>query len=983
MAVYNVSKARSKVTGTSQNDLISNSYYLQATMLGGGGDDVIFNNGSSSYISGGIGSDYIKNTGEYTIIDAGDGNDTIISDDSEWSSIYAGKGNDVVSLKGIGSYFDRNVTVGYLNGDGSDKIFGMDSNDVFSIGSGSWSSVRSGSNVVLTIGSGKVTLVGAYGKGVKIAAPVTNQKVTVKSSNSNVTTGAGKDTIQNSGYSKVKISTGAGNDSVYNYKGNSATIDAGTGNDTILNGTWNVGSQIVYYYETGGINVSINAGDGDDKIYHVGSYAVIDAGSGNDAIFSYSANGSVNAGDGNDFVNNGGIRSTVLLGSGRDSMYNHGSESTIDAGADNDLIWNGVSQVSINAGTGNDVISLISSAENTTISSAENTTINYSRGDGNDTIYGFDSDDILRISEGTWLSKKIGSDFVLTVGSDTISMIGVGSTAIQIAVGNGPVTTINSDSVIQSFLNSLGSALVSGGNYNDSLYNSGENSTLDGGLGNDILTGHNGADVFLFSGGNDTVTNYSSEDTIQIANGKVNDYLFDKGDLILFADDGTIRLKNMTNHYITVSDSTGTSKKLYTNGATPQSVIKSIVNSLKNNTSVTNYAAALDKAIQDTKTTVFTGIQNALNRFKDDFINSGGGDTFLEDYCGIFLNNKDTGAITGWDAGGANAKNAESVIPEYGSLMQLSGNSFTVNGVKMTYSGSLTQNQQNIVNALYTWWTKSSLDLIKESYGVGFDTNPTYNSMNLNVYNENKGSLAYVNWDWIDKSKSRLAQYCNLYINEYYYESIADSDQNGLSSKNQVYLDRTIAHEFTHAVQFATFGALPEFFTEGIAELTHGVDDVRGIKAISNNYSRLSTAVDAALTFNKLSDNYPVGYMFWRYLGKQIADNYSSSSYSKLASNSSTTVKTSKQVISDSDYNSSLWGGMNSNSTLRSAITAVDDHLTVRDNLSGIDLGLRVDDISRQFSNNEGLILADNSNSSLNMLDTSNIIFTADSKKIF
>ena len=441
---------------------------------------------------------------------------------------------------------------------------------------------------------------------------------------------------------------------------------------------------------------------------------------------------------------------------------------------------------------------------------------------------------------------------------------------------------------------------------------------------------------------------------------------------------GTITLKNMTNHYITVSDSTGTSTKLYSNGTTPQNVIKTILNSLKDSLYDTNYASytvALDKAIQATNTTVFTGIQDALNKFKSDFNSSGGGDKFLRDYCGIILDNADTGAITGWDAGGRYIKTAESIVPESGSVKTAPKSSFTKSGLTLTYSSSLSAVQQRIVDGLYTWWVDSGLNLIKESYGLDLGAGV---SLQFGFKPGNSSHIAAINNQYYLNTRS--IEPLRLDIREKTF-TLEDNNPNATDNSEQMYLDRTVAHELTHVVQDLTFGRLPSFFTEGIAELTHGAELTFGEDNIRNlNYSTSSTyfsnMVDNALNENSEA-GYSIGYMFWRYLGKQIADNYSSSSSSK----STTTVKTSKQVISDSDYSSSLWGGTSSNSTLRSAISSIDDHLAVQDNLSSIDLDLSVDDISRQFSTDTGLILADNSNSSLNMLDTSNITFNVNVKK--
>ena len=68
-------------------------------------------------------------------------------------------------------------------------------------------------------------------------------------------------------------------------------------------------------------------------------------------------------------------------------------------------------------------------------------------------------------------------------------------------------------------------------------------------------------------------------------------------------------------------------------------------------------------------------------------------------------------------------------------------------------------------------------------------------------------------------------------INKAYYNNFVNTDSNGESPEGEVYLDRTIAHELTHAVMMAkvnNYWDLPQFITEGTTELTHGIDDVRG-----------------------------------------------------------------------------------------------------------------------------------------------------------
>lgn len=95
-------------------------------------------------------------------------------------------------------------------------------------------------------------------------------------------------------------------------------------------------------------------------------------------------------------------------------------------------------------------------------------------------------------------------------------------------------------------------------------------------------------------------------------------------------------------------------------------------------------------------------------------------------YCGIHLTNTDTGAITGKDAGGAKIKTASSIVPESGTLDEsFDKNSFTVNGFEGTSTvsrsfKSLSKQERYIWQSLHSYWVKSGLNLISESYGDNF-----------------------------------------------------------------------------------------------------------------------------------------------------------------------------------------------------------------------------------------------------------------------
>ena len=114
---------------------------------------------------------------------------------------------------------------------------------------------------------------------------------------------------------------------------------------------------------------------------------------------------------------------------------------------------------------------------------------------------------------------------------------------------------------------------------------------------------------------------------------------------------------------------------------TQQDVIKMFMESLDKTNS--SGVTALNEAIKYCSGSKYTTIQAVVNQMISD-CNSNSSSTFLKDYCGINLNNSDTGAITGSDAGGSVVKTAESIVPETANFVAYTGKSFTTNGLTFT-----------------------------------------------------------------------------------------------------------------------------------------------------------------------------------------------------------------------------------------------------------------------------------------------------------
>ena len=326
-----------------------------------------------------------------------------------------------------------------------------------------------------------------------------------------------------------------------------------------------------------------------------------------------------------------------------------------------------------------------------------------------------------------------------------------------------------------------------------------------------------------------------------------------------------------------------------------QSVMINFMKSLDNTTK--SGTAALDEAVA--AVSKFKNWSELINTMSSDCAAYlGNGDGFLQEKCGIILNNSDTGAITGSDAGGSVTKTAESVVPESGDWTYPASSSFTIGGLTVNINDfdNLGASEQWIVGALYTWWVKESLSLINSSFGMNFnEAGATVKTLTVYFYNSADGKMAVSNY-----SNGQKSSELRLNINMHYYENIDTTNPNGVGSSEALNtLDRTIAHELVHAVMSANvdwYSNLPVSFREGSAELVHGIDDKRynQISALSNDADALKTALSGTGL-----NSYAAGYIALRYLAKQASEGRDPST--EIATNDTVAAATETLPASTSD----------------------------------------------------------------------------------
>ena len=223
-----------------------------------------------------------------------------------------------------------------------------------------------------------------------------------------------------------------------------------------------------------------------------------------------------------DTINNGNNGATIEALGGGDSISNTGLLVSISSGADNDTINNRGSFVTVNGGTGDDRIRL--SAD------SKGNVIEYSASDGNDTVYGFDNADTLKIYNDDYQYRYFtdGNDFVVKSGESSITLVDAAKSFINFHFLDTKyiVGSANADS-IENWYDSV----IYGNDGNDTINNHNTNVVIHDDDGNDYIT-NDAASVGIDCGiGNDTIDNSGSIVVIRdYYDG--NDYVRNSGDSV-------------------------------------------------------------------------------------------------------------------------------------------------------------------------------------------------------------------------------------------------------------------------------------------------------------------------------------------------------------------------------------------------------------------------------------------------------------------
>ncbi|HEY0024466.1 MAG TPA: calcium-binding protein, partial [Longimicrobium sp.] len=507
------------------------------TLEGGAGDDNLQGQDGNDLLLGGVGTDSLSGGSGADDLQGQDGNDYLYGDAGN-DVFDGGAGNDYLS-GGSGADLYR-----FGGGSGSDTVYNHDG-DAVGVNADTISFAadvlpadvtmqRSGEDLVLSIAGTTDSLrVQSYFsqdgssqyavETIQFADGTAWDVAAIKGMVVQPT--AGNDTLY--GYATDEVLSGLeGNDTIYGAAG-ADTLEGGAGDDNLQGQD---GNDLLL----GGIGGdSLSGGNGADDLRGE---------AGNDYLYGDGGNDIFDGGAGNDYLSGGSGADVYRFGrgSGSDTVYNHDGDAvgvnadTISFAADvlpadvsvrrsgEDLVLSiagttdslrvqsyfsqdGASQYAVESiqfadGTAWDVAAIKSMV---TVPTA-----------GNDTLYGYATDDVLTGLEGN-------DTIYAAAGADTLEG-GAGDDNLQGQDGNDLLK------------GGIGGDSLSGGNGaddlqgeagNDYLYGDAGNDVFDGGAGNDYLSGGTGADVYRFGRGygSETVYNHDGDavgvnaDTISFA----------------------------------------------------------------------------------------------------------------------------------------------------------------------------------------------------------------------------------------------------------------------------------------------------------------------------------------------------------------------------------------------------------------------------------------------------------------------------------
>jgi len=501
---------RSWIVGGSNNDIwnFSNTKFIGLISVHAGfGDDWVLGTSDGDLIAAGEGNDTIDGGGGggRDVLVGGAGNDTFIVSDGADYVTDLGNGADVLkvlsgataSVRLVGNWTATTSSSNYGTAELAARGFSV--NLAAAWGDKGWwvsnSTGTTGNNtaVSLTGSSCADTLIGGTG-------------------NDTLNGGAGDDSLSGGGGSDTLIG-GAGDDTldggnggdcyiVDGFQGYESFVDRGSsGTDTIkLRGSYGgVAVTSLGLREFSGIEVI----ELDNPDYQGGRSWIVGSSSDDTWDFSHTefrGQISINAGDGNNRVLGTSGGDFIVSGRGNDVLDGGDGMDTLTGGAGNDTMDGGGGEDTLSGGAGNDTFMVRAS-------------VDFIDDLGN-------GEDVLQVSANASAHARLVWSWTATASSSndgTAELYAMGYSVDLTAAGGSKGWWVSNNNLYTPNRN----ISLTGSARADTLIGGDGCDTLNGGGGDDILTGGLGPDTFLITAGHDVITDLgqSDSDVVIVASG--------------------------------------------------------------------------------------------------------------------------------------------------------------------------------------------------------------------------------------------------------------------------------------------------------------------------------------------------------------------------------------------------------------------------------------------------------------------------------
>ncbi len=484
---------RLTISGGAGNDTINasllNAGIIGLTIDGGAGNDTIIGSGGNDTLLGGDGNDTVTGGRGNDTATLGNGNDTFVWNPGDGSdTVDGGSGTDTLVFNGANVNEDFNITANGQRVQLSRDVGGvtMDLSSIEHIQLNAFGGAD-------TINVGDLTGTGVTQVAIDLASTPGTGQGDVQADTVNVNGTAGDD--------RISVATNGSSIVVSGLPAQVTINGAEAANDTlVVNGGAGNDSIDASRLHAGQVNLTINGGDGDDRI--IGS-------AGNDTVIGGRGNDTALLGAGNDtFIWNPGEGSDVVEGqAGNDTLVFNDADlsENVNISANGSRVRltrdignvtmdvNGVETIDVNARGGADTIT-VNDLTGTGVGN-----VNIDAGGANnqlDTIVinATSGDDVISVTNNNGVVTVSGLASTVTISNfeatDRIVINGLGGNDVISAAGLSGIQLV-----------------ANGGDGNDVLIGSHGNDTLTGGAGDDVLIGNGGIDVLDGGPGGNVVIN--------------------------------------------------------------------------------------------------------------------------------------------------------------------------------------------------------------------------------------------------------------------------------------------------------------------------------------------------------------------------------------------------------------------------------------------------------------------------------------------